>query len=358
MKKKISPAKTIDYELFVTHFLEFINEMRRGWKLKRNGQRIKVQSAENYMYTLKLIEEFSRERSFSIRLFLVENLNTREMNNAKHYWNEFYQSFCDFLYEDKGHFDNYVGRTLTNFRCFLNYLKNTKYLNVGDFQKNFYIPSEEIQIVVLSPNQLNKLIHLDINLEDHNQNIQAVKDIFVFGCTVALRFSDLISLQQTHLIQIEGQYYLRLNSMKTGQLSVIELPDYALAILNRYSGLSQYLLPQMSKAYFNSCLKKLGRLVIDDSEMIKYRMRRGKAIAIHKDPILKTHYRLSDHLSSHTMRRTAITNMLRLGMSEQMVRRISGHSPSSKEFYKYVAYSQIVMDQETNRMFRRLLSSH
>jgi hypothetical protein len=54
------------------------------------------------------------------------------------------------------------------------------------------------------------------------------------------------------------------------------------------------------------------------------------------------------------MRRTAITTMLRLGMNEQAVRRISGHAAGSKEFYRYVAYSQTFLDTETDRIFDRL----
>lgn len=37
------------------------------------------------------------------------------------------------------------------------------------------------------------------------------------------------------------------------------------------------------------------------------------------------------------MRRSAITVMLGLGVPEQVVRKISGHAPGSKEFFKYEA---------------------
>jgi hypothetical protein len=56
------------------------------------------------------------------------------------------------------------------------------------------------------------------------------------------------------------------------------------------------------------------------------------------------------------MRRTAITVMLRLGKSESAVRAISGHAPNSKEFYKYVAYCQNIQNEETDRMFAKLMS--
>ena len=54
------------------------------------------------------------------------------------------------------------------------------------------------------------------------------------------------------------------------------------------------------------------------------------------------------------MRRTAITTLLNLGMTEVMVRKISGHQANSKEFYKYVNYSQPYIDTELDRVYAQL----
>jgi hypothetical protein len=43
--------------------------------------------------------------------------------------------------------------------------------------------------------------------------------------------------------------------------------------------------------------------------------------------------------------------MLSLGMPEQVVRKISGHAPGSKEFYRYVSWAQSYQDMETDKMF-------
>jgi len=65
-------------------------------------------------------------------------------------------------------------------------------------------------------------------------------------------------------------------------------------------------------------------------------------------------YRLCDMVTTHTMRRTAIATLLSLGMPESMVRKISGHSANSKEFYRYVNYAQQFMDIESDRVFSLL----
>jgi integrase len=66
-------------------------------------------------------------------------------------------------------------------------------------------------------------------------------------------------------------------------------------------------------------------------------------------------YRFCDHITTHTMRRTAITNLLMLGVPETMVRSISGHSAGSKEFYKYVAIVQDFMNDAVLNAYQQLV---
>jgi site-specific recombinase XerD len=59
-------------------------------------------------------------------------------------------------------------------------------------------------------------------------------------------------------------------------------------------------------------------------------------------------------MTSHMMRRTAITNMLRLGMQERVVREISGHAQSSKEFQRYVDVSRSFLNEQLDGYFGKL----
>jgi hypothetical protein len=56
------------------------------------------------------------------------------------------------------------------------------------------------------------------------------------------------------------------------------------------------------------------------------------------------------------MRRTAITTLLLMGVEENMVRTISGHSAGSKEFYKYVAVVQNYLNQQVMNAYDKLLN--
>mgnify|MGYP001175227331 FL=1 len=55
------------------------------------------------------------------------------------------------------------------------------------------------------------------------------------------------------------------------------------------------------------------------------------------------------------MRRTAITTLLLMDVDEATVRRISGHTPGSREFYRYVALVQDYFDASVKAAHRKLL---
>jgi len=186
-----------------------------------------------------------------------------------------------------------------------------------------------------------------------------IRDIFVFGCTVALRVSDLLSLGENNIIKQKNQYYIRVKSQKTETYTTVLLPDYAVEIVKKYKKIknkNKTLFPFISISWFNIGLKRLGKFMPDnDMEIKKMREKRGLPKVIYKNSVQKIHYTFADHITAHTMRRTAITNMLSLGMPENVVRKISGHAPNSKEFFRYVEYAQSVLDEETQKYHKKMM---
>lgn len=353
MKKNKRAIKHLSTQDFFNLFKKFISDSSKGYRVQKNGQRIKPQSIDKYIYTHKLLTEFHAETGVEIKLWLVNKLTDTELKKAKKYYHQFYFSFKDYLYK-KGHFDNYVGLVIKTVRTFFNYLLVEQQLQVGMFHKTFHVPKEEIPIVVFNPQQVNYLINSHELNEKLPDNLKTIKDIFVVGCTVGLRVSDLMNLKPYHFVKQDNGYYLKVRSKKTNTETSIKLPSYAIEILKKYRNNQKTLLPSMSTWYFNKQLKQMSSYITDDEPMIKVRMKNGKPTMIYKTGTKNKHYTMADHITSHTMRRTAITTMLRLGVPEQVVRRISGHAANSKEFYKYVAFSQSYQDVETDRMFEKL----
>jgi hypothetical protein len=109
------------------------------------------------------------------------------------------------------------------------------------------------------------------------------------------------------------------------------------------------LLPYPGKTIFNQRLKLLGEAAGWTQIVGKYRMQNGRRIEVKTNK--GKSFRFCDLLSSHVMRKTTITTLLMAGVPEHAVRRISGHAPNSKEFFRYVLYSQQFLDEYTDSVF-------
>ncbi|HQV60938.1 MAG TPA: tyrosine-type recombinase/integrase [Chitinophagaceae bacterium] len=277
----------------------------------------------------------------------------REMTAERHYWKRFYKAFCDYLYDDIGCFDNYAGSQIKIIKAFFNFLNKELTMGIGEFHRSFYVRRENIAIFPLMPEELNFLISNKHFEEQLSFRMKQVKDFFVFGCTVALRVSDLFALRTSNIRIVNGMYYLTVRSQKTSVHTHIKLPEYAVNIINRNTQNSR-LLPHFSSCNLNRSIKKLLELAGFNYPVQLLREKRGKVIELCSSGQSGIRARFCDVCASHTMRRTAITTMLSLGMQEQLVRRISGHAPGSKEFYRYVLWAQSYQDKETDKMFEKL----
>lgn len=336
---------------FIPLFKQFIRDSESGKRLKKNGERITSGSINNYKYVLQNLMQFSSETNFDLRVCSILRLTTRELKSEKAYWKKFYKNFTEYMYK-KGCFDNYVGSNIKVIRTFFNYLKDEKDLYIGDFHMQFYVRKEEIDILVLSPEQLKFLIH-DTDFESKLTSTQIkLKDIFVFGCTTGLRFSDIFLLTNKNFEQTGGDWYLKTKSKKTKTYSFIKLPNYAIEVFKKYKSNSNnaLLFGEKNLSNFNRSLKRIGELAGFTDPVEISREKQGKT----KKTNNKVKERFCDKMSSHMMRRTAITTLLILGMPEHLVRKISGHSHGSSSFNRYVHYAQAYIDKEIVKVHEKL----
>lgn len=345
MKKKHDFLKLYD---------QFIKDTVKGKRVQKNGRKVRESSLQPYLFLRKSLEDFSVAKDFPLQIASITSFRKRELLAEKKYWTKFYNEFTEYLYNDCDCYDNYVGSNMKRLRVFFNYLNHEKELNVGNYHKKFYSHTEEIDIVTLIPEQLNFLIFNKEFEESLPVHLKKTKDMFVFGCTVALRVSDLFKLSFGNVEYLNGKHYLKVRSQKTNTFTQIVLPDYAVEIINRYPRNRKTIFPQISNARFNLNIKSLIELTNWTEERIKTRFKRGQPYPVYKNAETKEQYRFCDLITSHTMRRTAITTMLCLHMPENLVRKISGHAAGSKEFFRYVQLSQKYMDLETEKVFEQI----
>ncbi|MCP9752438.1 tyrosine-type recombinase/integrase [Ferruginibacter sp. HRS2-29] len=337
-------------------FETFIKDSLKGKRLKADGSRIKRQTIHNYSYVLGYLTEFEEYTKTKLRVKVFRSQSTRAFKAEIKYWKTFYRQFTQFLYSKKKCFDNYVGSVMKNIRAFFNYLNREMGIKTGDHYKSFYVNKEDVPIVTLLPEQLQFLINDGSFNNRLSGSLMKAKNIFIFGCTVALRVSDLFALKFTDMEKVGGAWYLPVKTQKTGSIVRIKLPAYAMTIIETFraaSGKRVTIFPPIPRYRFNNQLKEISCLAGWTSCVGKQRKKRGVKHELTLSN--RNHqYRFCDLVSSHTMRRTAITTMLMLGMKEHVVKQISGHSGDSKSFYRYINLVQSYLDNDMDIVFQKL----
>ncbi len=329
-------------------FQKFITHSRNGKRLNKDGTRIKLQTVANYEYCYNLLDGFIIDKETPLIIYEIRGNDKREHSKLKRYWGGFYKNFTDYLYQEKCCFDNYVGQTIKMIRTFFNWCNTDIGINTGLYYKQFYIRKEEIDIVTLTADQLRFLLFDKSFEESLSKPLRCCKDVFVVGCLVGLRYSDLCRIKATNIEQRDGNYYLKMRSQKTNTDTLVKLPPPTIEILEKYKQNKNTLLPTVSLFRFNENIKSIAQLAGWTNLIPNLRSKKG--IQSKKNASKVAEKRFCDVLSSHTMRRTSITTMLTSGMPEYVVRKISGHTSDSKAFFRYVSLAQSLMDKEIDKM--------
>lgn len=161
-------------------------------------------------------------------------------------------------------------------------MNQEKGIYTGEFYKDFHVWKEDIPIIVLQPQQLYYLIFDSGFSHSLSGTLRRTKDIFVFGCTVALRSNDLLSLRKENVESFNGITYLKVRSRKTGTFTKIKLPPYTDDILKRNKSRGQKLFKTTSQRNFNQNIKKLIEAAGWTQEYAKFRSKRAIPIIQYK----------------------------------------------------------------------------
>ncbi len=334
----------------------FISASLSGKRRKRNGTPLKPSVIGQYRQVEISYRSFETHTGRAFSISFLHGTSTHRWEKERRYWKQFLDSFLQYGRNRQHWSDQYIAGMLKVIKAVFNFLAQSKGLPVGSFHQSFRVHAWQAPPLVIMPNRLQWLIHNP----DFSKNLkscqQKVLDTIIVGCTLGLRYKDLMGLKPANIEKTEACTYLRAHTSKTGTPVRIPLPPYAVFIIEKYkTRRSKFLLPQLSNNQFNQQMKQIGKLAGWNEEVPKYRSVKGRQTEI-KNKSGKT-WRFYEHLSAHTLRRTAITTLLLLGVDEAVVRTISGHAPGSKEFYRYVAFVQGYLDKQVINAHKLLLEN-
>ena len=152
-----------------------------------------------------------------------------------------------------------------------------------------------------------------------------MRDLFLFGAWVGLRFSDFSNVKFENIVQIEGDYFIKMVTQKTKELVIIPCNNVVLEIFEKYKDRTNLLPKTISNQKFNEYIKEVCKLASFDEK--------GRIASKPKEEL----YSL---ISSHTARRSFATNYYLQGFPTLDLMKITGHK-TEKSFLKYIRVSKL-----------------
>ena len=146
-----------------------------------------------------------------------------------------------------------------------------------------------------------------------------VRDMFVLMCTTSLRYSDLKQINKSNV----RDNFLFITHQKTKVEVSIPLNKYSKDILERF----EHNIPIIDLGQFNQSIKRVCKVCKLDTDVEVVEFYHNK-----KEVSIQPKYKL---VSSHTGRRTFITNLIKKNISHQIIMKISGHT-TYESFQKYI----------------------
>ncbi|OPC47798.1 hypothetical protein BAY06_14745 [Elizabethkingia anophelis] len=245
---------------------------------------------------------------------------------------DFFESLRGYSYEEKNVKQNYFAKVIKVLKSFLNWATEKGYNTNREFEK-FKAIEHDIDIVYLTFEELMILYEKEFD----SDKLSHVRDFYCMGCFTGLRFSDLSKL---HLANIsEDHIVLSIQKTKT-QNHAIKLNKYAKAILEKYKGTIYEPLPVISSQKFNEYIK----VCCEEAEI-------NQPLTIHwfvgnqKKSLTQPKYKF---ITSHTARKTFITNSLLLGMEPKAIKKIVNIKKDAV-LDKYMKITEAFTDEQMDK---------
>jgi integrase len=219
----------------------------------------------------------------------------------------FYEELMKFSFIEKEIKNNYFAKIIAVLKSFSRWALDKNYHTKREFEK-FKGIEHDVDIIYLTFDELMLLYNHDFE----NSRLNHTKDFYCMGCFTGLRFSDLSQLHKANIT--ENHINISIQKTKT-QNHIISLNKYSKQILNKYKDTIYAPLPSISIQKFNDYIKECCVIVKINKPTTITGFTGTKKI---QNTVPK-----NELISSHTARKTFITNSLLLGMEPKAIKKIA-----------------------------------
>jgi integrase len=253
---------------------------------------------------------------------------------------KFYESFTSFLQNKPYVLSlNTIGSHWRRITTVMRSAISDKVSTNKNYKEPYFVKrSEATDAVYLNKNEI-KLIE-DLDLSD-KPRLDRVRDFFLIGCYTGMRYSDLATLDPR---KDTSDKYIHKDQVKTGKPVVIRITDPIRKIFKKYDwGMPQSFYKgkysPISEPKLNEYIKEVCAMIPELCRPITKKITKGgQQIEVKgKDgqPLVKY-----EKISSHTARRSFVSNKVRDGYPTAAIMQQSGHS-SEKMLMLYSKLSPI-----------------
>jgi integrase len=256
---------------------------------------------------------------------------------------DFFYKYTTFL-TSQGLGTNSISKMVDLIKVFMNEAFDLKYTrNVEHKSRKFSVATEETESVYLTDKELLKLYKHDFS---NAKKLDQVRDLFLFGAYVGLRFSDYSTVKPENISEVTNEdgskeYFIKMRTAKTGELVVIPCNAVVLQIFEKYKDNKNRLPKSISNQKFNDYIKD----ACQESELKET----GRLATNPKLELWKC-------ISSHTARRSFATNLYLEGFPVIDLMKITGHR-TEKSFLKYIKVSKLDAAKRLSDHMRKQWSS-
>ena len=189
----------------------------------------------------------------------------------------------------------------------------------GDFD----VPKARNQEIALTADEVSRITYFDIDRfysdrrSDFRETMRKVRDMFVLGCNLGQRHSDLVRIEPSCF----DRNIFRITQQKTGNVATVDIDKFSLSAKTTYRILERYGHTAPYKATIGNYNYYLHILMRDVglTDVVRVEERVNGVLVTENIPKWKM-------IASHTARRTFVTVNILRGKNIHAVKRCTGHS--------------------------------